>query len=152
MSSVKCQVLSVKCEAEKGSAAYGNIVFENITILIADDAEDNRTLLREFFQDMNICFIEAEDGREVITAAQHTPPDIILMDISMPVMDGYEAIKLIKEDVTLKDIPVIAVTGYATPDDEKQITDAGFDGYLSKPFLRAELFQEISRFIKTKKE
>ncbi len=101
---------------------------------------------------MNICFIEAEDGREVITAAQHTPPDIILMDISMPVMDGYEAIKLIKEDVTLKDIPVIAVTGYATPDDEKQITDAGFDGYLSKPFLRAELFQEISRFIKTKKE
>ncbi len=62
-------------------------------------------------------------------------------------MDGYEAIKQIKENIKSKDIPVIAVTGFATPQDKKRITDAGFDGYLIKPFLRTELFQEISRFV-----
>ncbi len=144
---VRSEKQGAESEAEKKSADYGNIVFENVTILIADDDDDNRSLLREFFQDMNILFIEAGDGLEAITATQHSPPDIILMDISMPVMDGYEAIKQIKENITSKDIPVIAVTGFATPQDKKRITDAGFDGYLIKPFLRTELFQEISRFV-----
>ena len=136
-----------ECEAEKKPADYGNIVFENVTILMADDDADNRSLLREFFQDMNIRFIEAEDGLAAAIAAEQVLPDVILMDISMPVMDGYEAIKRIKENIKSKNIAVIAVTGFATPKDEKRITDAGFDGYLSKPFSRAELFQKISHFV-----
>jgi two-component system sensor histidine kinase EvgS len=142
--SVTCEVSS---ETDKKSADYGNIVFENVTILIADDDEDNRSVIREFFQDMNIRILEAGDGLKAVTATEEHQPDIILMDISMPVMDGYEAIKRIKENITSKDIPVIAITGYATSQDQKRITDAGFDGYLSKPFPRAELFRELSRFI-----
>jgi signal transduction histidine kinase/CheY-like chemotaxis protein len=149
---IECEVLSVKCEmgseSENESADYRNIVFENVTILIADDDEDNRSLFKAYFQDMKTtCILEAGDGLQALTVAQQALPDVILMDISMPVMDGYEAIKQIKENLKTKDIPVIAVTGFAGSQEQKRITDAGFDGYLSKPFPRAELFRELSHFI-----
>jgi len=137
-----------KAEADTEPVNYENIAFENATILIADDAEDNRALFREFFQGMNVRIIEAGDGLEAFTAVEKNLPDIVLMDISMPVMDGYEGLKLIKENLmTLKAIHVIAVTGHVTQQEKNRITNAGFDGYLSKPVSRGELFGEIARFI-----
>ncbi|MGE0087457.1 MAG: response regulator [Desulfococcaceae bacterium] len=140
-------------EPGKEPENYENIIFENATILIADDAEDNRALFREFFQGMKIRVIEAEDGLEAFNAVEQNHPDVVLMDIGMPVMDGYNAVKLIKENIlTSKNIPVIAVTGYVTESDRKRIADAGFDGCLPKPVSRAELLREISRFISYRTE
>ena len=135
-------------DGEKEPENDENIVFENATILIVDDAEDNRDLFREFFKGMNVRILEAKDGLEAFTAAEQNLPDIVLMDIGMPVMDGYNSLKLIKEQIlTDKRIPVIAVTGYVTPQEKTQIAEAGFHGYLPKPVTRAELFHEISQFI-----
>jgi two-component system sensor histidine kinase EvgS len=133
-------------ESEKLSAKE-NIIDENKTILIVDDVCTNRLLMKAFFKNMKIRIIEAEDGLQAVNAAEQALPDIVLMDISMPVMDGYEATKKIKETITSKTIPVIAVTAHAMPEDKQRILAAGFDGYLAKPFRRAVLFQELSRFI-----
>jgi two-component system sensor histidine kinase EvgS len=135
-----------KAGAEKISAA-GNIIFENAMILIADDVESNRLLLKAFFNEMNIGIIEAEDGREAVLAAEQTAPDIILMDIGMPVMDGYEATKRIKKNRASAHIPVIALTAHAMAHEKESILIAGFDGYLTKPVQRAGLFHELSRFL-----
>jgi two-component system sensor histidine kinase EvgS len=135
-----------KANAENISAER-NIIFENATILIADDVESNRLLLKAFFDDMNICIIEAEDGREAVLAAEQILPDVILMDIGMPVMDGYEATKRIKKNSASAHIPVIALTAHAMAHEKENILAAGFDGYLTKPVQRTGLFHELSRFL-----
>jgi two-component system sensor histidine kinase EvgS len=129
-------------------ADFKNITFENITILIADDVGMNRFLIKAFFKDMNIRIIEAENGRQAVEIAEQTLPDIILMDISMPEMDGYEATKQIKENEASKHIPVIALTAHALAHEKESILGAGFDGYLAKPVKRADLFREFSRFLR----
>jgi len=135
-----------KAESDKLADA-DNIVFENVTILIADDVEANRLLLKAFFHSMNLNLIEAEDGQQAILKAEQYQPDIILMDISMPVMDGYAATRRLKESETLKRIPVIALTARAMAQEKERIMSAGFDGFLTKPVQRIELFNELSRFI-----
>ena len=124
-----------------------NIIFGPATILVADDVDMNRFLIKSLFKNTNIHIIEAEDGRDAISAAEQNPPDIILMDISMPVLDGYEATKQLKQSAALKHIPVIALTARAMTQEKEKIMSAGFDGYLTKPVKRAELFEELSRFI-----
>jgi len=135
-----------KAESDKLADA-DNIIFENANILIADDIEANRLLLRAFFHNMNLNLTEAEDGQQTISKAEQYQPDIILMDISMPVMDGYQATRRLKESKTLKRIPVIALTARAMAQEKERIMSAGFDGFLTKPVQRAELFKELSRFI-----
>ncbi len=125
-----------------------NLIFEPATILVADDVNVNRFLIKALFKNTDIRIIEAEDGRDAISVAELNLPDAILMDISMPVMDGYEATTQIKQSATLKHIPVIALTARAMTQEKEKIMSAGFDGYLTKPVQRAELFCELSRFIK----
>ncbi len=134
---------SPKAKAQNISAE--NIIFENAVILIVDDVDSNRLLLKAFFNDMNVCILEAEDGRQAVSAVEYTSPDLILMDIGMPVMDGHEATKRIKQHS--KKIPVIALTAHAMAHEKERILASGFDGYLTKPVQRAGLFQEISRFL-----
>jgi len=144
------EVVSDKTVSEAGKsdeAAPENFIFEPATILVVDDMQFNRFLLKAFFNKTDISVIEAEDGQQAVRAAEEHKPDLILMDISMPVMDGYEAVRQIRHNAMIAAIPVIALTARAMSQDKEHILSAGFDGYLAKPVKRAELFDELSRFI-----
>ena len=127
---------------------HENILFEESSVLIVDDIETNRDLVKAFFQDTNIRSVEAENGKNAILLARQHRPDVILMDIRMPGMDGYEATKRIKEDEEIKDIPVVVLTASGMKEDKEKIMQTKFDGFLIKPVKRSDLFRELSRFIK----
>lgn len=127
---------------------FNNISFVKSLVLIVDDIELNRNLIKEFFDHTNIETIEAENGEQAIRYTEEYKPDIVLMDIRMPVLNGFEAIKIIKSNPELKNIPVIAITASAMKEDEQKIIDGGFDGYLVKPVQMNDLFKELSRHLK----
>src|SRR5262249_38671037 len=102
-------------------------------ILVVEDTDDNRQILRDLLGMSGYVVIEANDGAEGVAKAVEHKPDLILMDIQMPVMDGYEATRRIKADPTLSAIPIIAVTSYALSGDEDRARAAGCDGYVAKP-------------------
>jgi two-component system cell cycle response regulator DivK len=103
-------------------------------ILVVEDTEDNRQILRDLLGMAGYTLVEAVDGAEGVARAAEHRPDLILMDIQMPVMDGYEATRRIKAAPALAAIPVIAVTSYALSGDEQKARDAGCDGYIAKPY------------------
>ncbi len=114
-------------------------------ILIVDDDVKNRKLLRVLLQNSGYETIEAEDGQQAINLARENNPDLILMDIRMPVMDGIEATKILKSEGSTAGIPVIALTSYALKGDRERIlTDAGCDDYVTKP-IEIKLLLEIVR-------
>ena len=94
-------------------------------ILVVEDQEDNRRILRDLFANAGYELIEAESGEEALTALTVRLPDLILMDIQLPVMDGYEAMRRIRLNPELKSIPIIAVTSYALAGDEAKALAAG---------------------------
>jgi CheY-like chemotaxis protein len=116
------------------------------TILVVEDALLNIKLIREILTYRGDTVFEAANGREGIDLAIEKKPDLILMDIQMPVMDGMEATRLIKANPATRHIPIVALTGYATDGDKKRMLEAGCDGYLSKPFKIKELLQAIDVF------
>jgi len=129
---------------------YENIVFDNAVILLADDILSNRELIKAFFEDTKIRIIEAQNGEQAIFLAEKYEPDLILMDIRMPVLDGYEAARQMKNNEKLKSVPVIALTASALSEDREKIMQRGFfDGFLAKPIRKSDLFRELSRFVKT---
>jgi len=95
----------------------------------------------------NLSVIEAENGQQAVRYAQQYRPDMILMDLRMPVMDGYEATKQLKKTKELRATPVIALTAAVMKQDTDKINEYGFDGYLWKPVNRARLFREVARFL-----
>jgi two-component system, cell cycle response regulator DivK len=103
------------------------------TILVVDDDEDNRRIVELTMRGAGYRVVLAVNGREAIAAAERETPDLILLDLSMPVLSGWEAVKLLKADERLKAIPVLAFTAHAMAGDEAKVMEAGFDGYLSKP-------------------
>ena len=115
-------------------------------ILVVDDAEFNRDLLLQLLED-DYEVIMAVDGGEGVKKAEQERPDLILMDLGMPVMDGWEATRRIKANSELKHIPIIAVTSHAMVGDEIQAREAGCDDYLPKPIDENELLRKIKRFI-----
>jgi len=123
-----------------------SIVFGKATILIVDDIMVNRILLRACLEDYGFEFIEAENGREAVKMAREHHPDIILMDMKMPVMGGREATQNIKACEETRAIPIVAVTAAAMKEDEKEIKSL-CDGYLTKPVKREELIAELARFL-----
>lgn len=112
-------------------------------ILVADDFKFNRELIRTYLGRSGAEVIEAENGKEALRLAKAQKPHAVLMDISMPVMDGYEATRRIKNDDELKHIPVIAVTGFAAPEDKERALSFGFDGFLAKPFKASDLLNQL---------
>jgi two-component system cell cycle response regulator DivK len=115
-------------------------------ILIVEDHEDNRRILRDLLASADFEVIEAEDGEAGIAAAAAHVPDLILMDIQLPVLDGYQATRRIKEDPRLKAIPVIVVTSYALTGDSEKAKVAGCDGYISKPYSPRQLLAKVCEY------
>lgn len=121
------------------------IDFLGATILIADDVEDNRQLLKEIFSSLSIQLLIAKNGKEAIEKTNENNVDLILMDIRMPEMDGYEAAKIIKESQST--VPIIALTASVMRDDYERQRRESFDGYLRKPVLQKELIDELTKHL-----
>ena len=117
------------------------------TALIVEDDERNRRLFRDLLRFRGFEVLEAGNGKEGVDAARAKRPDLILMDIQMPVMDGLEAIGILKADPGTRGIPVLAVTSYAMKDEEERIRAAGCDGYISKPVDTREFLEKVSRYL-----
>jgi CheY-like chemotaxis protein len=117
-------------------------------ILIADDYEDNRELLRLILATADYDVCEARDGGECLRMAKEQRPDLIMMDLSMPIMDGWRVFQELKADQRTRGIPCVAVTAYAEPDRERALK-AGFSDYLSKPFRSGELLETVRRLLLT---
>ena len=116
-------------------------------ILVIEDQEDNRAILRDLLTSAGFSVLEAVNGAEGVTKARSELPDLILMDIQMPVMDGYEATRRIKAEVATASIPIIAVTSYALSGDEVRAREAGCSGYVAKPFSPRQLLGQVSGFL-----
>ena len=116
-------------------------------ILIIEDQEDNRTILRDLLTAAGYELIEAVDGEEGVKLAQQEKPDLILMDIQLPGIDGYEATRRIRAVPALAAVPIIAVTSYALSGDEAKTRAAGCDGYVAKPFSPRQLLAKIREFL-----
>jgi two-component system, cell cycle response regulator DivK len=116
-------------------------------ILIVEDQEDNRSILRDLLSAAGYELIEATNGAEGVEVARRERPDLILMDIQLPVVDGYEAARRIKADAELKAIPIIAVTSYALSGDEAKARSAGCDGYVTKPFSPRQLLAKVREYL-----
>jgi len=110
-----------------------------LRILVVDDQESNRLVLREMLERIGFLIDEAEDGKSAFERALETPYAIVFMDIKMPVMDGYQSVALFKGDERTRAVPVFALTASAFSHDERHIAEAGFDGFLAKPFKRSSL-------------
>jgi CheY-like chemotaxis protein len=120
-------------------------------ILIADDYDDNRELLRLMLEGAGYNVRETRDGRECIAAARAEVPDIVLLDLSMPVLDGWATLKELRADERTRAIQCIAVTAFAAEQDQQRALDAGFDAYLSKPYRSKDLLDIVKRVINQSK-
>lgn len=122
---------------------------EDKTILVVEDNEINMKLIRAFLQIGKYHILEARDAETGIRLVREQRPDLILMDIQLPGIDGLSAAHLIKTDPDLKKIPIIAVTGNATQIDKEEALNIGFAGYLLKPFSIEVFLETISDFFKS---
>lgn len=116
-------------------------------VLLADDVEPNRRLIRRLAGLMGITLVEASDGEEVIRLAQAQRPDLILMDLSLPVLDGWTATSRLKADPATARIPIIALTAHAMVGDEERARHAGVDGYVTKPIDVVSLRALLERLL-----
>jgi len=117
------------------------------TVLIAEDNPTNRELLRELLEIRGYAVAEACNGQEALLMVAQSPPDILLLDIGMPVLDGFAVVRKLRENPRFASLPVVAVTAYAMQGDSEKIMNSGFDGYLSKPVSSSLLAQELDRLL-----
>jgi two-component system, cell cycle response regulator DivK len=117
-------------------------------ILVVEDTENNRRILNDLLTRSGFEVIEANDGEKGVAMASERKPDLILMDIQLPIVDGYEATRRIKSDPALREIPIIAVTSYALSGDEAKARAAGCDGYVAKPFSPRVILATVREFLK----
>lgn len=116
-------------------------------ILVAEDNAVNRELLRELLEQRGYIVTEACSGQEALQMIERERPDLLLLDISMPVLDGFATVRKIRENPNLSALPVLAVTAYAMQGDREKILSSGFDGYLSKPINSQRLANELDRHL-----
>ena len=117
-------------------------------ILVVEDHEDNRRIVRELLTSAGFEMIEAVNGEEGVAMAERHRPDLILMDIQLPELDGYGATRRIKADPALRTIPIIAVTSYALSGDDENAHEAGCAAYVTKPFSPRQLLAKIRESLK----
>jgi two-component system cell cycle response regulator DivK len=116
-------------------------------ILVIEDHEENRRILRDLLTSGGYEIIEATTGPEGVSMAERERPNLILMDIQLPGMDGYEATRRIKANPTLHQTPIIAVTSYALSGDDAQAFEAGCDAYVAKPFSPRALLAKVREYL-----
>ena len=116
-------------------------------ILVVEDQEDNRRIVRDLLASVGYQMIEALDGESGVRLAEAERPDLILMDIQLPGVDGYEATRRIKANPELRAIPIIVVTSYALSGDDVKAMQAGCDAYVAKPFSPRQLLAKIREFL-----
>ena len=123
------------------------IEMERKKILVVDDNEKNRYLISFILEKNGIEVVTANDGLEGVETARKQQVDLIIMDIKMPKMDGYEATRMVKKLEGYQSVPIIALTSYAMAGDEKKAMDAGCDGYVSKPIDPETIMDEIRKYL-----
>jgi CheY-like chemotaxis protein len=121
-------------------------------VLVAEDNAVNRELLRELLETRGHSVIEACNGQEALEMIEQSRPDLLLLDISMPVLDGFATVRKIRENPELSALPVLAVTAYAMQGDQDNVLNAGFDGYLSKPINARDLANELERLLRKRED
>ena len=114
-------------------------------VLVVEDNSDMREFLARVLSMQGYEFLEASDGEEGLQVARTQHPDLILMDISLPAIDGFEATRQLKQDPAMRHIPIVAVTAHARPADEQRALDAGCDGYLSKPYSLRDFLSVVEQ-------
>jgi len=119
----------------------------NKRILVVEYQPDNLQIIRDMLAPTDYEITEAENGEQALLAIAKQRPDLILMDIQLPIIDGYTATRKIKADPALKSIPIIAVTSYALSGEEKKAREAGCDDYVPKPFSPRQLLAKIRQFL-----
>jgi two-component system cell cycle response regulator DivK len=116
-------------------------------ILVVEDHEDNRQIIRDLLSATDYEIIEADSGEQALESAAKQRPDLILIDIQLPGIDGYEATRRIKADPALRSIPIIAVTSYALSGEEQKARAAGCDEYVAKPYSPRQLLAKIRQYL-----
>jgi len=117
------------------------------TVLVVEDNELNMKLFHDLLEAHGYAILQTRDGMEALKMARDHHPDLILMDIQLPEVSGLEVTKWIKEDDTLKDIPVVAVTAFAMKGDEEKIREGGCEAYIAKPISVANFLETVQRFL-----
>jgi two-component system cell cycle response regulator DivK len=117
------------------------------TILLVEDSDDNRAIYRTVLEHSGYAVVEAVDGEACLQAAREHLPALILMDISIPKVDGWEATRILKQDPNTAAIPVIALTAHAFSEDRRRAEALGFDGYLAKPIEPRQVVAEVARIL-----
>lgn len=130
---------STKKSAEKSADAP--------LVLVVDDFEDNRAMYVEYLQFQGLRVVEAVNGEEAVARAKELLPAVIIMDLSLPVMDGWEATRQIKSHATTKHIKVVALTGHAEPAHAKRALEAGCDDFVAKPCLPENLLAKVREYL-----
>ena len=116
-------------------------------ILIVEDNPINLKLVRDVLTISGYEVVAAPSGEEGVTLAQSCAPDLVLMDIQLPGIDGYEALRMIRQSPHMDSVPVVSVTAFAMPEDRERASGAGFDGYLSKPLSVRSLPSQIQDYL-----
>ena len=117
-------------------------------ILIVEDDLKSLKLFRDLLQASGYTTLEATNGKKAVELAREKKPELILMDIQMPVMDGFEATKIFKADAETRNIPVVALTSYAMKEDDEKIREAGCDGYITKPIDTKEFLKKVAEYLR----
>ena len=116
-------------------------------ILVADDNAASRELIKEVLEMSGYDVVEAADGQDAVSRARENTPDLVLVDIQMPRLDGYGVLRELRADPRLSNLQVVALTAFAMQGDRERALGAGFDGYITKPVEIAALRQEIKRIL-----
>ncbi len=151
--SVKLENISVGTalvEDKKDKINFKNIIFNKARILVVDDVQENRNLVTAALKDYNLEILLAVDGQDALNKLKEHDVDLIFMDLRMPVLNGYEATTLIKNDDRLKNIPIIALTASVMGKDLQKVGQYGFDSYIRKPVVLKELILEICKYLSYK--
>jgi two-component system, cell cycle response regulator DivK len=115
-------------------------------ILVAEDNAVNLELLREMLEGLRCEVVEATNGEQALAKVEETEPDLILLDINMPKMNGYDVLTRVRQNRKFSAVPILAVTAYAMKEDQQKVLEAGFNGYLPKPIDKTRLLGELRRF------
>lgn len=117
-------------------------------VLIVEDDRDNRTIYRTILEYFSFQVLEATDGEQGVRLAQELLPDLVLMDISIPIIDGHEATRILKTDPATASIPIIALTAHASKEDRELAAAAGCDAYIAKPGDPNHVVSEVTRLLR----